>query len=364
MRAVIVEIRDKYVAALSKDGSVYKIKNDNYTVGQEIEMKKHLINNNRFIKIAATVAALIALIVVPAGAYLTPYSYVSLDVNPSVEYTLNIFERVLTVKAVNDDGERILKEIDLDNLKNKDIEVAVQEVLNGIIEAGFFENGQEGGVIIATSSKNDEKSQELAVKLKSHVEKIVSEESIGSDVEVEAIDVGEERVQEAKKLGVTPGKLNLVEKLQESSENPDDIILEDWLKKPVKEIMKATNNNRETEKAEDKKSYSKSDEVLKSDEETSEFKKFENEEKQNNKNDRVLEHEDNYNEYLESQDENKVDDKDNHNEHLESQDENKADDVIDENSKSEEEKKLKNEQNEKQNLKEKENNDNKKTRSN
>lgn len=346
MRAVIVEIRDKYVAALSKDGSVYKIKNDNYTVGQEIEMKKHLINNNRFIKIAATVAALIALIVVPAGAYLTPYSYVSLDVNPSVEYTVNIFDRVLTVKAVNDDGERILKEIDLDNLKNKDIEVAVQEVLNGIIEAGFFENGQEGGVIIATSSKNDEKSQELAVKLKSQVEKIVSEESIGLDVEVEAIGVGEERVQEAKKLGVTPGKLNLVEKLQESSENPDDIILEDWLKKPVKEIMKATNNNRNAEKTEDKKSYSKSDEVLKSDEETSEFKKFDNEEKQNNKNDRVIEHEDNHNEYLESQDENKVDD------------------VIDENSKSEEENKLKNEQNEKQNLKEKENNDNKKTRSN
>nr|WP_312577327.1 anti-sigma factor domain-containing protein [Sedimentibacter sp.] len=269
MRAVVVEAKDKYVAVLSMDGRIYKIKNDNYTIGQEIEIKKHLVNNNRFIKIAATVAASIMLFAVPAWAYLTPYSYVSLDVNPSLEYTVNIFDRVLSVRAVNDDGERFLEKINLDDLKNKNIEVAVQEVVNGIIETGFFEKGQEDGIVIAASSKNNEKSQELADKLKSAVEEKVEEESIGSEVEIEAISVGEERVQKAEELGVTPGKLNIVEKLQESSENPDDIIVEDWLKKPVKEIMKATKENKKTEnsekkqevKTEDKKYNSESDQL-------------------------------------------------------------------------------------------------------
>jgi len=252
MKAVIVEIRDKYVAALSKDGRILKIKNDNYAIGQEIIMKEQWINNRRFVKIAATAAASIMLFVAPAWAYLTPYSYVSLDVNPSVEYTVNMFDRVLSVKAVNDDGEEILKEMDLDDLKNKNIEVAVQEVLNGIIDAGFFAEGEEGGVMIAASSKNNEKSQELAEKLKSKVEETIKEDSSESEVEVAAVGVGEERVEEARKLGVTPGKLNLVQKLQESSEDPDDINVEEWLNKPVKEIMKATNENKKEIKAEEK----------------------------------------------------------------------------------------------------------------
>lgn len=54
-----------------------------------------------------------------ALAYYTPAKYVSLDVNPSIEYQLNIFDRVLTVKGVNDDGSEIVDEIDLGNLKNK-----------------------------------------------------------------------------------------------------------------------------------------------------------------------------------------------------------------------------------------------------
>lgn len=252
MKAVIVEIRDKYVAALSKDGRILKIKNDNYTIGQEIIMKEQSINNRRFVKIAATAAASIMLFVAPAWAYLTPYSYVSLDVNPSVEYTVNIFDRVLSVKAVNDDGEKILKEMNLDDLKNKNIEVAVQEVLNGIIEAGFFEEGEEGGVMIAASSKNEEKSKELASKLKTKVEEKIKNDSSESEVEVEAVGVGEERVEEARELGVTPGKLNLVQKLQESAENSDDIDVEEWLNKPVKEIMQATKENKKAIKVEEK----------------------------------------------------------------------------------------------------------------
>jgi len=252
MKAVIVELRDNYVAALSQDGRILKIKNDNYEIGQEIIMKEQWIKNRRFVKISATVAASFMLFVAPAWAYLTPYSYVSLDVNPSVEYTVNIFDRVLSVKAVNDDGEEILKEMDIDDLKNKNIEVAVQEVINGIIDAGFFAEGEEGGVMIAASSKNDEKSQELADKLKSKVEEKIKEESSESEVEVEAVIVGEERVEEARKLGVTPGKLNLVQKLQESSEDSDDIDVEEWLNKPVKEIMQATKENKKAIKAAEK----------------------------------------------------------------------------------------------------------------
>ncbi len=58
------------------------------------------------------------------------------------------------------------------------------------------------------------------------------------DVQVEAISVGLERVQQAREMGVTPGKLNLVEKLRDSAPNPEDIDIEEWLDNSVKDIMK------------------------------------------------------------------------------------------------------------------------------
>lgn len=55
-------------------------------------------------------------------------------------------------------------------------------------------------------------------------------------------------VAEARELGVTPGKLNLVEKLQASATDIEDINVEEWLTKSVKEIMKETKANRQAKK--------------------------------------------------------------------------------------------------------------------
>lgn len=63
---------------------------------------------------------------VGAYAYYTPTSYVSLDVNPSIEYRLNVFDRVLSVVGVNDDGENILDGIGQTKIKNKSIDKAIK----------------------------------------------------------------------------------------------------------------------------------------------------------------------------------------------------------------------------------------------
>lgn len=62
-------------------------------------------------------------------------------------------------------------------------------------------------------------------------------------VQVEAEGVGQERVEEAKAMGVTPGKLNLVDKLKGSSDETAEINEEEWLEKPVKDIMKQIKEN-------------------------------------------------------------------------------------------------------------------------
>lgn len=198
---------------------------------------------------AACVACVLGMTGVAAYAYYTPTSYVSLDVNPSIEYSLNAFDRVLSVKGVNDDGENILEDIGQIKIKNESIDKAIRETINAIAQLGYFPKDSEGGVVIAVSDKNTDKAEKLSEKLKEAVEEIADEEKL--DVEVESMAVGEARVQEAKSLGVTPGKLNLVEKLQKSAENSDDINIEEWLNKPVKDIMKQTKANKALSKGKD-----------------------------------------------------------------------------------------------------------------
>lgn len=317
MKAVILEIKGSNAAVLSEDGRISQIKNRNYKIGQEIAM-----SNINYAKWAVTAAAAMFLFITPAWAYMTPYSYVSIDVNPSFEFSINRFDRVLEVKAVNGDAEEMIEEINIDGLKNKEIRIAVRNVLTELKNQGYITEGEDGGVVVATSSKSEEKTNNLAAALKTAVneevgknkekdskevskgttevsktenkdseeigksddsekpedknsvalddaqdknkdkvkeEKNASEKNEDEDieddetgVEVEVVKVSQQKVDEAKEMGVTPGKVNIVDKLAEASGDPEDFDKEEWLDKPVKEIMDATKRYQKESKNKDK----------------------------------------------------------------------------------------------------------------
>lgn len=246
MKGIVLEIKNNEAAILSDDGAISKAKNKNYKIGQVIRLKEKKIFKSKFIASAAGLVAAMAISATGAFAYYTPTSYVSLDVNPSIEYSVNMFDRVLTVKAVNDDGKDIV--IDLD-AEHKDITKAVEKTIDKLIEAGYIAEDENSGVVIAVSNPKEDKAEDLAKKIEKEAQKHMDEKGETAKVEVEA--VGRERVEKARELGVTPGKLNLVEKLKESAADPDKIKIEEWLDKSVKEINKTIKENREQLKNED-----------------------------------------------------------------------------------------------------------------
>ena len=75
------------------------------------------------------------------------------------------------------------------------------------------------------------------------IREVVEEKGKTADVQSEA--VGLERVMEARELDVTPGKLNLVQKLGETQEDWDEVKDQAyWLERSVKEINKEIQANR------------------------------------------------------------------------------------------------------------------------
>lgn len=78
---------------------------------------------------AFALAALCLLLLAGTGGYAwysAPVSYISMDVNPSIELGINRFGRVTTAEAYNRDGEDVLRRL---TLKNKPYAQAVRNLL-------------------------------------------------------------------------------------------------------------------------------------------------------------------------------------------------------------------------------------------
>lgn len=290
MKAVIVEVKGRFAAVLSDDGCIEKVKNNKYAIGQVIEMKERSSIKISRLKIWTAAAAAFVVLFGGTSAYACsiPYSYVSVDVNPSIELTLNIFDRVLSVSAVNEDGAEVLSQIDLNHVNNQNINDAIAMIVDEISNEGYFSQG-DGGIIIATASKNPDKADVLAEELDETVNGVLGgdagtdpegttaspdpnvtpdpnapvptidpndpdaspvpssspqEGTNGDGIEIIVISVGYERVQEARELGVTPGKLNLVQKLQASTTDEGDYATEEWIGKSVQQIQAEIKANR------------------------------------------------------------------------------------------------------------------------
>ena len=235
MKAVIVEIRGDTAAALGRDGSVFKVKNRAYAIGQTIHV--HRVALSRQLAVLAACAAAIFLII-GAGihTYVSPYSIVTLDVNPSLQYTLNRLGVVLSVEAVNGDGTELLEEVG--RLDNRSIEDAITITVRQIAQDGYFDGDDPGGIVIAASCRDHQEAERLVENVRETALRATQESE--KEVVVAAMTVGEDQLEQARELGVSPGKLTLVEQLRDTAPDPDSIDVQEWLGKPVKDIMKET----------------------------------------------------------------------------------------------------------------------------
>ena len=158
MNAVIVDIKRKYAAALDENGNILKIPNANYSLGQKVQLHElHPRRHAPSLKRIGTVAAAAALVLsIGTGtAYALPYGTVSLDADAAIEYTINRFDRVLSVRALNEEGEAILSEIDPQSLRFRPVEQAITVTLD-IPEV----YADESSPIRITASTRDERHSE------------------------------------------------------------------------------------------------------------------------------------------------------------------------------------------------------------
>ncbi len=162
MKAVIVDASGSVAVALRDDGQFVKLKNIDFSIGQEIRIAPQRVS--RFPKQVAVAAS--AALVLTAGAgfglyeWNSPYSYVSLDASPSIEYALNRFDVVIAVNGLNEEGQHVADTIG-DSVKNTKIDKALEITVAALSDENYISNEDASNVVVSVYSDNDSKVEEL-----------------------------------------------------------------------------------------------------------------------------------------------------------------------------------------------------------
>ena len=217
MKAVIVDLNGNDAVALRDDGRFEKIKNKNYSIGQELTLQSQVI---RFPKQAA-IAASAAIVIAACGGMGTytwsnPVSYVSLDINPSIAYSLNEFNRVIAVNGMNDEGAAVVDAIG-NSLKNTDITTALTITVEQLSTDAYLDAENTNYMIIGVYSDKDSKANALMSTVDAFTASSVETCSITT------VNVSKETKESADSYGITGGKMELINEIAHVAADPGEV---------------------------------------------------------------------------------------------------------------------------------------------
>ena len=219
MKALIVSTENRKTIIMTKDGQFISVKTKkHYKEGMEIT---HVNSNSKMLSMAAMFLILISVITFVI-AYNIPSYTISMDINPSLEFYVNIFDRVIDVNGLNKDGEYILNEIDYNNKQLKELLI---DVLKKVEELGYIEDeyvvvigvdGSENQVLGLQDAFNEVMTNNILP-----LEKEDSEEEV-KEVEIIIGKITEQMKASAQELEVAPGKILLITKANEQGATLDN----------------------------------------------------------------------------------------------------------------------------------------------
>lgn len=244
-KGLILEIKDGYAILADSKGRFVRVKDKGgLQIGSEyetrgiFEMKKHIVT---------AVASLFLLSCVGGYGYTyaSPKAYVALDINPSIKLTTNMYDKVIKIETLNEDAEVISKDL---KIKNKDINEALKLLVASATDNGYIVKDSDNAIMVTATSEDETLTDEILNDAESAINEELESEEV-KDTEIIKENINQERFDEAERLGISPGKMNLLEKLK--VELPD-INVDEYADKSVKEIMKKINEEKALKREENK----------------------------------------------------------------------------------------------------------------
>lgn len=219
---------------------VQKLPEEDYIVKPRTTTTKRSISKLHALYTACTsIAILFAICFGLAHNYYSIDSIVAIDVNPSVEIILNKSYHVLSVRANNEDGEKLIQN---KHFKNKTCDAVIEELTVSLSDEGYI-NKNKNSILVSVSNSNEIKAEEVKSRVitdikttlnKQEIEPVIYNQSMSNSTtkELEAL---------AKKYHTSFGKMKLINSLIEKDPS---LTIEELVSLPISEIPEYVNKRK------------------------------------------------------------------------------------------------------------------------
>ena len=138
-------------------------------------------------------------------------AHVYLDVNPSVELSVNTENKVASCTAINEDAEKILEGL---NLENVDMNTALNAIIGAMYMGGYLSN-DSNSILVSGEGKDDARTDAVLTDVSDKISKVFEGSALECEIVAQKIVVDENLSKRAEENGVSVGKMHFVDKMVE-----------------------------------------------------------------------------------------------------------------------------------------------------
>lgn len=163
--------------------------------------------------------------------YYSVDTIVAIDVNPSVEISLNKSYKVLNVKANNEDAASLIKD---KSFKNKNCDDVISELTMSLSSSGYI-NKNKNSILVSVSNSNEVKADEVKTRVVTDIKTTLNQQEIKPVIYKQSISNSKTKELErlAKQYHTSFGKMQLINSLIEKDAT---LTIEELVALPIQEI--------------------------------------------------------------------------------------------------------------------------------
>lgn len=228
-KGIVVEQHRKYLVVLTNEGMFEKaVPVSGVDVGTEIAYQPlrpeksviGMLQNKKKVGLLA-IACVLVLLLSPVyflGDAKNTYAYVNVDINPSLELTINGDMKIRSVKPLNADARKLIHQ--MKELKGQKLAVGLQTIMASSEEQHMIKNGKQMLVSVNQKSGKIEVAERISNMLHANDEWQIATISIPDEVRKKAVEknvsmnklVAEEALATDKKNGDNEKKVHISKK--------------------------------------------------------------------------------------------------------------------------------------------------------
>ncbi len=180
----------------------------------ELPMKQRSPVRKPIYKAVASLAAVLCLCIVGTmmfrgGSSSDVAAVIGLDVNPSIELSVDDGGKVLEAAAVNEDGNSILDGMDLSGC---DMKIAANAIVGSMFQQGYITD-TTNSILVSVHAKDSAKGASMQEELSSSLNQYLGSYSVSTAVMGQCITDDDAIEDFAEANGISEGKAYLIQKL-------------------------------------------------------------------------------------------------------------------------------------------------------